>query len=433
MPETTMGQAEPGIGPLSPSASSSVGLVGGPKAPSEQPFYDPYLYGLEETQRRAARVGVQFVPLHTVLPDDTCSCGHPLCLHPGKHGCTDSKAPAPSFRKSWLCGRLPRPSPGNLGIPADGYLILNVDEAHGGFASLEQVFPQIANLGYPSTWIVGTPGGGLHFWFKLPPDCTLKSSLTFLGPGLSALSGAAVYGMVPPSRGLRGALYTWVSASDVNIAPAPDWMMPIILEADAREARGWHVRMTTKEIAARVHADYCRRHGKLDYDLFADVWEKVARFLEDACIRPESFIKSLFSARCRDGLIPEDLLSPEVLATRDSYVQCYWPKTMEHIYSVAERMLDRYGEGYTLAELRAKFATFSISTWFGMSYLPCAALALYGFPSGVHAKAVANFADIALMELDENDLLGRQLKKQWFVHPEELRCRLAPFVRKEAA
>ena len=404
-----------------------------PNALTAEPQTTAVLIALDATQLRAKRERLQIVPLHKVLADNSCSCGHPLCFHPGKHGAAGSVPEGDSYTTSQVCGRARLQIPCNIGISADGCVVLNVDAAYGGFDTFNAVFPRHCLPEIVGTWMVGTPGGGLHIWFRLPAETKLMSNFIFLGPGLSALSGPCVYGIVPPSIGLNQVLYTWESPPDVGIAPIPDGMIPTIVEADATETRGWHVRMTRDQIAARVHADFCARYFKVDYDAFATTWSAVAKYLEKQRIRPESFIHTIFSSWTPAGLQPEDLLSPEVLTTRHAYVRCYWPKHVDYFISNACTRLDWYMTRLSAKETRLRFAERSVSSWHNISPLLCAIIAFYGFPAGAHANKLKDYAAWALEELDRCDLLGEALKRRYCVHPEELRCRLARFIEVQAS
>lgn len=384
---------------------------------------------LKDTQERVMGQKLTFVPLHRVLTDNTCSCGHPLCFHPGKHGAKNLFPKGKNYTTSKTCGSASLPMPFNLGVIADGCIILNIDKAYGGFDTFNATFPSDGHRGVPDTWTVGTPGGGLHLWFRLPPRSELKSSFIFLGPGLSVLSGPSVYGIVPPSIGLNQAPYTWESPPDVGIAPIPGGMLPTIVEADATEARGWHVRMTRDQIAARVHADFCARFFKVDYDVFESTWLAVAEFLEKARIRPESFVLWIRHSWMKEGLQPEDLLTPEVLAVRDASIGHVWPTIVEFFYDRAALLLSMYMRHHSLLNTRLYFAKVVPD----VSSLFCVVIALYGFPAGAFAEALKDKADIALDELNDCDLLGRELQRQYFVHPEELRCRLARFIEVQAS
>jgi hypothetical protein len=98
----------------------------------------------------------------------------------------------------------------NVGVATgDGLMVLDVDN-HGG---LTTGFESLAALGaLPTTPVVTTPGGGLHFWFLGDgPSRTVA-------PGID-LKGRGGYVLAPPSRTKFGP-YMWEIAPD-ETEPAP--------------------------------------------------------------------------------------------------------------------------------------------------------------------------------------------------------------------
>lgn len=62
-----------------------------------------------------------------------------------------------------------------------------------------------------------------------------------------------------------------------------------------------------------------------------------------------------------------------------------------------------------------------------------AVLAVFGFPPFVHRNILRQLADEALLQLGQSEVLQRHLKRQYFIHPEDLRHRLAAFAQEQKA
>ena len=168
---------------------------------------DPFLDLLAETEQRGKSEGMQYVRLHTVNPDNTCSCGSLLCLHPGKHVAREAGAKG-TYTYSVFCGHNAVPGNGNLGVRAGQCIIIDIDPRWGGATNAQN---QLKNIDLGNTWTVQTATGGFHIWLRLPPDFALACSRIHLASGLDILSGESVYGLVPPSRGFNQVFYRWDS------------------------------------------------------------------------------------------------------------------------------------------------------------------------------------------------------------------------------
>lgn len=104
--------------------------------------------------------------------------------------------------------------------PGNGFWILDVDPRHGGTESLEQLVKRFGPLGV--TRIVRTPSGGLHLYFQWEQACALLTNTAGkLGAGLDIrVDGGQV--LVPPTEG-------YVVESDAPVAPAPAWLLSLLL------------------------------------------------------------------------------------------------------------------------------------------------------------------------------------------------------------
>ena len=99
----------------------------------------------------------------------------------------------------------------NIGVPtgkSSGLLVLDVDPRDGGPQSLMAL--EHRNGPLPSTARSRTGGGGVHVFFRYPPEKEVRNSAGWLGPGLD-VRGEGGYVVVPPSR--TQGTYEWIDRS----------------------------------------------------------------------------------------------------------------------------------------------------------------------------------------------------------------------------
>jgi len=387
---------------------------------------DPFLDLLDETAHRVQREALKVIHLHTVRPNNMCSCGNPLCLHPGKHTIRNDNRTPRVYSNSAFCGRASLPDPErNLAVSAEGHLILDLDPRWGGAETARRM---LHGIDASSTWTVNTAGGGFHFRYKLPEGVTPKSNYIRLGPGVSVLTGATVYGLVPPSRGFDQAFYTWVSPPDAPIAPAPDFLVSLLTEGGAKECSPVHTIMTLKDAARLVHQDFSQILYPVSYDVFEEVWMQVARTLAHQRIDAAGFVQSIRTFCLRNPVtIPEELVAPDVLTTRDLAMQTDGDLTIQGFDSSVEELNRRLARDEPDAA-RERACKMCLNLVDGDLRLPVAIFALYGSPLTLAAQVVGDRFDSVVADLDSGGpRLARHLKRQYFVHPEELRYRLSHF------
>lgn len=113
----------------------------------------------------------------------------------------------------------------NVGIVTgaiSGVVVLDVDPAHGGEASLEQLEHEHGPL--PHTLEARTGGGGRHLYFAHPGRPV--ANRVGLWPGID-LRGDGGCVVTPPSLHRSGRRYLWVAGHDpatCNPAPLPLWL-----------------------------------------------------------------------------------------------------------------------------------------------------------------------------------------------------------------
>jgi hypothetical protein len=104
----------------------------------------------------------------------------------------------------------------NIGVPTgqiNGITVLDVDQRHGGFFSLEKFI-------LPETLYVKTGGDGMHYYFKYDPKASTGANV--LGPGLDIRNNGA-YIIVPPSIHASGKEYIWCD-EQLPLADPPEWL-----------------------------------------------------------------------------------------------------------------------------------------------------------------------------------------------------------------
>jgi hypothetical protein len=175
-----------------------------------------------------ARKGLAVFPLATI-EDGQCSCGRYDCGSPGKHplgsiaphGCLDATTDAQTIDQ-WFALY----PDANIGIATgqrSGIVVIDVDEDHGGWDTIENLIDRNGEL--PETWVAQTGGGGGHFYFQAPP-IDIRNSAGLLGPGID-IRGQGGYVVAPPSTHLSGTRYRWVDGNHplgTELAPLPEWL-----------------------------------------------------------------------------------------------------------------------------------------------------------------------------------------------------------------
>ena len=169
--------------------------------------------------------GYAVVPVWPVRDDGpTAVCGCPAgprCASPGKH-------PAVAWRNLGVAdeatiGRWWRRGPDAgvalcTGGPA-GLVVLDVDPAHGGTASVAALEERFGRP--PATFRVATGGGGWHWYFTAPGAGLTNLCGGPLGAGIDLRADGGIV-IAPPSRHVSGRRYT--IAVDLPIAPLPGWL-----------------------------------------------------------------------------------------------------------------------------------------------------------------------------------------------------------------
>ncbi|MFC3125122.1 bifunctional DNA primase/polymerase [Pseudoroseomonas globiformis] len=175
-----------------------------------------------------ARHGWPAVPVYTVRPNGSCSCGRPTCTKAGKHpnarrGYHDASTDPMVIRRAFL-------RDANVGVAvglAAGVWVLDVDGT-AGEAALAELAARHGPL--PDTIEAVTGGGGRHLYFRYPTGRRVRNTVRSLGPGLDTRSdGGGV--VAPPSRHASGNIYRWLDGhapGEIQPAEAPTWILDML-------------------------------------------------------------------------------------------------------------------------------------------------------------------------------------------------------------
>jgi putative DNA primase/helicase len=180
-----------------------------------------------------------------------CRCGNADCKSPGKHpiahlaphgwkDATDELA----VIQDWA-NRAPGCNWGIVTGRACDLVVLDIDPRHGGDATLATLEKKYGKL--PPTLTVATGGGGLHLYYKYPPDAYIRSNAGQIGPGIDVRAEKA-YVVAPPSVHISGRRYAWVSGDPMRDEPAelPAWLVSLL--SSPRDRRSEGKRKTTEVI-----------------------------------------------------------------------------------------------------------------------------------------------------------------------------------------
>lgn len=111
------------------------------------------------------------------------------------------------------------PQDANIGIACGGMLVLDVDVAKGGGGSLAYLQ---AVYDLPETLTTITPSGGKHLFYRLPEGHPgVPNSVERVAKGIDVRSTGG-YVVAPGSETVSG---KYRFSADVEIAPAPDWLI----------------------------------------------------------------------------------------------------------------------------------------------------------------------------------------------------------------
>jgi Bifunctional DNA primase/polymerase, N-terminal len=124
----------------------------------------------------------------------------------------------PALIQRWFGGTRPYNLAIRTGLASRAW-VLDVDDRHGGFATLAVLERRYGPL--PPTHQCRT-ADGIHFWWRAP--CPVQGSEGRVGRGLGVKTEGG-YAMAPPSLHPDGVIYEW--ANDEPIALPPEWLLKL--------------------------------------------------------------------------------------------------------------------------------------------------------------------------------------------------------------
>lgn len=192
---------------------------------------------LDEALKRAA-MGWHLHPAHSINADGGCTCGDPVCPHPGKHPSSRSGIKDATSRRDKL-ERWFASGDRNLQVATgrSGLVVLDIDGPEGK-ASLKAIRDD-PEKPLPVTALAESGGGGLHYYYRYRDGMKgyTRGEKNGIGEGIETKSGETSVHL-PPSIHVSGNSYRWIaSPEDVGIAPVPDWIFEKCKEPPPPEPR----------------------------------------------------------------------------------------------------------------------------------------------------------------------------------------------------
>ncbi len=123
------------------------------------------------------------------------------------------------------------PAGSNTGVGCRSSSIVGLDlDRHAGKPDGIASFARLAGehgAGWPSTFTVATPSGGLHLYFRVSADDGFASVIGWL-PGVDIRGPGQKVGGYLAGPGAVTAAGRYVVAADVEVAPLPQWLFPLL-------------------------------------------------------------------------------------------------------------------------------------------------------------------------------------------------------------
>lgn len=107
-----------------------------------------------------------------------------------------------------------------------GIVVIDVDASHGGLES----WTELTHGKVLKTPTCLTGGGGLHIYFRLPPNTRVRNSASKIAPGID-VRGDGGQVVIPPSIHPSGELYKWKTGMapwEIDFIPVPVWLMRLL-------------------------------------------------------------------------------------------------------------------------------------------------------------------------------------------------------------
>jgi hypothetical protein len=123
------------------------------------------------------------------------------------------------------------PAGSNTGVGCRASWIVGLDlDRHVGKPDGVSSFARLCGehrAGWPSTFTVATPSGGLHLYFRVSAGEGLASAIGWL-PGVDVRGPGRKTGGYLAGPGSATAAGRYVVAADAEVAPLPRWLSPLL-------------------------------------------------------------------------------------------------------------------------------------------------------------------------------------------------------------
>jgi putative DNA primase/helicase len=368
----------------------------------QQPAFSAGILTSDEDARRRelceaaiayARRGWRVIPVRWVGDEGGCSCNRGAeCASPAKHPVHDEwpdvATSDPLAVASWW-----RPEPegvarewfpyANIGIVtgrASGVFVLDVDTYAGGSQTLGAYERRNGNL--PETRVHSTGRGGTHYFFTHPGFDVRNSAKKVLGPGLD-IKGERGFVVAPPSVSTGGP-YELNPAHDIDLAPAPEWLLDILRSYDKgqngssisgqtpQEGTGAARRYVEAAVEAEAenmrNAEQGSRNDTLNQCAFALGTLGGAGLLNEdsafAALREAALAAGLSETEIRGTFLSgwrSGLENPRTIQWRALNVE--WPTRPRTEFGLADRMADHYGDILRWCPERSTWMTYLNGVW----------------------------------------------------------------------
>lgn len=144
----------------------------------------------------------------------------------------------------------------NIGVHADGLVVLDVDPKKGGYESLAALEKEIE---LEATYEVATPSSGRHIYYRAPVGSALRNGVDILGPGIDIRTqGGYVVGAGSVTG--RGNYEVYVDEPIANADGALVVRLGTAKVSVERSERSEDVVVTDTEAAVLRACDYLRTH-----------------------------------------------------------------------------------------------------------------------------------------------------------------------------
>jgi KaiC/GvpD/RAD55 family RecA-like ATPase len=311
-----------------------------------------------------------------------------------KHGFKDATSHLPDIDRWWES--TPR---AGIGLPTgkvNGLVVIDLDPRNAelpthtdpdGRVHTQSVWEwaedDVFKGTLPETWVVETPGGGLHFYFRHPGD-RLLPGVKGWARGVDVKSDGG-YVCAPPSVHPNGGEYEWgVKPDDAPLADLPEWIFSALAEAQRDRV--------TKQMDGTLVDGKIPSGGRNDY------LTSVAGTLQRRNVDPEAILAALLAenkAKCEPSL-PED----EVMSIVNS-ISRYEPDP-----EASPELKVQHGKGLELDSVRELFSPPPPVEWLIPQRLARGDIALIVGPPGCGKSWIT-------MDLAVSGALGRPILDHW--------------------